>query len=745
MPICGFVLPDGTTCKQEFKKADAARLLRNHKAKMSHWPNPSKGLHARSGDTSLDMLAGIATNQSLAAPEPALTPAIPSLADMSNSLSIWNRSIAELPTDCLEIIDPPKPGSPTKLCTEHVNKYGVATPGCWAISVPHKDSSGDHSLTDAELRSKYQPMCEASGKRLTAIIRYSDPDMDPMTRLDEVVGDLLNLKVAKLADPGSAVPPGLTIKELLTKVDPTNGTALMLATDPERWGIQTKEQADKLFSAIVGAGFKYDADLPGGSNDYLSQRSVVSAAEARDIKNGTQPEHTAALMFMLPVYTAGTGTHIDLFGPANNLPTGAAGWQGHGTTYMNFGPREVTSILDGWFKSLADANNDPYLKRVLACETPDLVGQAVPKFETKVACAYFPTLRQMAEAAKFGLPTHFHACTPGTSYAINPYVDHTFRNYSYLDESKRLVTPPKFSITYDWLGRDMISPNAQPPGLPANFTYTTRTKLDDAASVAFNGEPTLTIQYDHTPAAGYKYDPDVNPTLIMPYPAQLFIATSSVPKSGLGLWTSVSVPEGALLCEYTGTLMFGQDSVPSMRKQYPPSMAWDQRHTWQLYSQRLEREPANRKRKRSAPPARNHWSVLAINATDHGSGAGFVNSVFWKEYATNAAAEKSFGDDCSEFKQNLDEYNRLTALLKSQREKRQAQLQLNELRQAKFNGIEPKTPNVRAIIIFDGGNKQPRLFWQATRNISRGDELLCLGYDHPVEMGTRPRIKWPRT
>ena len=164
---------------------------------------------------------------------------------------------------------------------------------------------------------------------------------------------------------------------------------------------------------------------------------------------------------------------------------------------------------------------------------------------------------------------------------------------------------------------------------------------------------------------------------------------------------------------------------------------------WSLRNE-VSKEACATSRKRKRAPTRHHWLVLAINATNHGRGAGFVNSVFWKEYGTDAQAAKSFGADCSEFKKNLDEYNALAAQAK-RKPRRGTQEMLSTLRRDKFNGNEPKMPNVRAIIIFDYGTKQPRLFWQATRNISRGDELLCLGYDHPVEMGTRPRIKWPRT
>jgi len=58
-------------------------------------------------------------------------------------------------------------------------------------------------------------------------------------------------------------------------------------------------------------------------------------------------------------------------------------------------------------------------------------------------------------------------------------------------------------------------------------------------------------------------------------------------------------------------------------------------------------------------------------------------------------------------------------------------------------GHELQTPNVQAVLIYDDGNGQPRLFWKATRFISRCDELLCLGYFIDATIGKPPTIKWP--
>ena len=68
---------------------------------------------------------------------------------------------------------------------------------------------------------------------------------------------------------------------------------------------------------------------------------------------------------------------------------------------------------------------------------------------------------------------------------------------------------------------------------------------------------------------------------------------------------------------------------------------------------------------------------------------------------------------------------------------------LEKLKEAN-GGHELQTPNVQAVLIYDDGNGQPRLFWKATRFISRCDELLCLGYTIDEIIGKPPTIDWPQ-
>jgi hypothetical protein len=205
-------------------------------------------------------------------------------------------------------------------------------------------------------------------------------------------------------------------------------------------------------------------DLPGGRNDYLSQRDVVSQ---------TQSEHNAALLVLCVLGLMGTGHHIDLFGPASNLPVGAAGLIMWGLVYIHIAPRADTQRQ--WFHDLATANADAYLNREITNGTPDPVGLAVGPLDSTVAYAHFPTPNQMRDAAKLGLSTHWHAAPAGTHYALQPNTDHAFRNQSYMNKHKCMVTPLKVSITYDWMPVDGLKSDAPPLHLPADFEYLAQT------------------------------------------------------------------------------------------------------------------------------------------------------------------------------------------------------------------------------------------------------------------------------
>ena len=95
---------------------------------------------------------------------------------------------------------------------------------------------------------------------------------------------------------------------------------------------------------IADTGCVHADDLPGGRNDYLSQRDVVSQ---------TQSEHNAALLVLCVLGLMGTGHHIDLFGPASNLPVGAAGLIMWGLVYIHMAPRAMTQ--QRWFPYLFHA------------------------------------------------------------------------------------------------------------------------------------------------------------------------------------------------------------------------------------------------------------------------------------------------------------------------------------------------------------------------------------------------------
>ena len=106
------------------------------------------------------------------------------------------------------------------------------------------------------------------------------------------------------------------------------------------------------------------------------------------------------------------------------------------------------------------------------------------------------------------------------------------------------------------------------------------------------------------------------------FPSQLYIATSGIPNSGKGMWVSTTVPKGALICEFTGTLVFGQDTPAGKRRDFPPSKILADPHTWRLLGQKEWDPPVA-----GDPKVDDTWFVLAITAKDEGSGAGFVNSV----------------------------------------------------------------------------------------------------------------------
>ena len=164
--------------------------------------------------------------------------------------------------------------------------------------------------------------------------------------------------------------------------------------------------------------------------------------------------------------------------------------------------------------------------------------------------------------------------------------------------------------------------------------------------------------------------------LILPFPAQLYVATSGLPNAGLGLWTSVSIPAGALVCEFTGKLTFAQDSKYRARGVFPQSKLWDDRHTWQIHDQREEAAiDASREQSDEVQAAKRvlddwqSWFVLAFDAASCGSGAGFVNSVYWNEdYDSNADANDLFRRDCDKFKAVIEQRDTLKAQRKAIRQ-----------------------------------------------------------------------------
>ena len=704
------------------------RLFIAHKRKF-HWGQANKG----APDPGL--LALVAAAELV--PEVAAAAAVPPVPTPPQPDPCLDWSTASLPTAApyMHLAGVPLPETPAYLCTEHIAGDGTPTAGCFAVVVPFKDSTQYYLQPDSAIRAKFGPICVEQNRQLTAIIRYGDPEASDVDRARRVLKDTLKTKLYTLAREVVKESP-LTVEDFISGQFQWDLTRpLQLSTDPETWGIKTGKKTDALYQAIVDCGFKNAADVPGGANDYLSQLDTVSEAESEDAKNGTQTEHNGATMVMGVVGWAGTCYHNDLYGPGKNLVVGAAGCQLLGLSYVHLIPRMLAL---GWYQTLMNENNDAYLRRLFNDQTPDLVGDSVDPGQIKVSSAQFPTPRQLANAhASFGLPIHSHPLPPGSSYSLQPDVDHSFSNHRYRDpDTKLLVTPPKLSITFDWMGVDALKPDAPPLGLPVDFTYLAKTKLDDTVKVAFSRPTALEIKYSHKPVVFDDESKEVIGEVTLLFPSQLYIATSGIPNSGKGMWVSTTVPVGALICEFTGTLVFGQDTPAGKRRDFPPSKILADPHTWRLLGQKEWDPPVD-----GDPKVDDTWFVLAITAKDEGSGAGYVNSVFWKDgYASDAQAEELFPQDVDNYEQKINTYLKSKATLKdkkaSQQDHRQAQRDLDKLGALHI-------PNVRPLLLFDHGNGQPRLFWQAIRKINRCDELLCLAYPPPHRVGDPTKIEWP--
>ncbi len=101
------------------------------------------------------------------------------------------------------------------------------------------------------------------------------------------------------------------------------------------------------------------------------------------------------------------------------------------------------------------------------------------------------------------------------------------------------------------------------------------------------------------------------------------------------------------------------------------------------------------------------WFVLAFDATSCGSGAGFVNSVYWNEtYDSDADANDLFRRDCDNYKKKLEERDQLKArratlqkdMGKNRRKVRDIDVALVQLKAAN-GGHELQTPNVQAVLM----------------------------------------------
>ena len=671
MPVrfCDRLKDDGQTCNRRFHDL---RLLREHK----------RYVHGRAPlvtpNTGLLALA--------AAADDAVPPVPPPQPDPR-----WDWSTASLPTAApyMHLADVPSPETAAYLCTQHVAGDGSCTAGCFAVVVPFKDSTQYHLQSDSAIRAKFGP-CVEQDRSLTAIIRYGDPDANHVERARTVLTDTLKTKLCTLTREVPKESP-LTVDDFISGQFQWDLTRpLQLSTDPETWGIKTGAKTNALYQAIVDSGFKNPADVPGGANDYLSQLDTVSEAESEDARNGTQTEHNGATMVMGVAGWDGTCFHNDLFGPGKNLVVGAAGCQLVGTSYVHLLPR---MLAIGWYRTLMKDNNDAYFKRLFNDQTPDLVGDSVVPGQIKVSSARFPTPRQLANAhERFGLPIHSHPLPPGSSYSLQPGVDHSFSNHRYIDAFRKLlVKPPKLSITFDWMGVDALKPDAPPLGLPVDFTYLVKTELDDTVKAAFSECTALEIKYSHKPVVFDDTNKAVREVTLL-FPSQLYIATSGIPNSGKGMWVSTTVPKGALICEFTGTLVFAQDTPEGKRRAFPPSKILADPHTWRLLEQKEWDPPVD-----GDPPVDATWFVLAIAAKNRGSGAGYVNSVFWNTgYATDAKAEELFPREVEEYERKIDTYLESKATLKdpkaSQKARNHARRDLDKLGGAAHTQRSPSPP-----------------------------------------------------
>ena len=551
---CNLPLDDGQLCTRKFK---CNRLFAAHKHK-GHWRRANQ-VTPESG-----LLALMAAATAVPPPQPDLC---------------LDWSIASLPTAApyMLLADVPPPETPAYLCTQHVAGDGSCTAGCFAVVVPYKDSTQYHLQSDSAIRANFGPICVKQERQLTAIIRYGDPDANHVERARTVLTATLKTKLCTLTSEVPKESP-LTVDDFISGQFQWDLTRpLQLSTDPETWGINTGRKTNALYQAIVDSGFKNAADVPGGANDYLSQLDTVSEAESEDARNGTQTEHNGATMVMGVAGWDGTCFHNDLFGPGKNLVVGAAGCQLVGTSYVHLLPR---MLAIGWYNTLMEENDDAYLTRLFNDQTPDLVGDSVVPGQIKVSSARFPTPRQLANAhERFGLPIHSHPLPPGSSYSLQPGVDHSFSNHRYIDSFRKLVVkPPKLSITFNWMGVDALKPDAPPLGLPVDFTYLVKTELDDTVKAAFPESTALEIKYSHKPVVFDDTNKAVREVTLL-VPSQLYIATSGIPNSGKGMWVSTTVPKGALICEFTGTLVFAQDTPEGKRRAFPPSKILADPHT----------------------------------------------------------------------------------------------------------------------------------------------------------------------
>ena len=175
MRVCDFKFPDGTTCKKEFKTADAVQQRSRHRAlHFKSFATHRSGLPVPTGVATcpgLEVLAAAATIH--AAPEP---PNINNHSDQQpdpppRSIdSSMNRSLADLPTKdpFMEVVGVPPPGTKAYLCVEHIpTGGGKAEPGCYAFVVPFADPDGYYACPNDQIRAF------APSKSATAVAKHS--------------------------------------------------------------------------------------------------------------------------------------------------------------------------------------------------------------------------------------------------------------------------------------------------------------------------------------------------------------------------------------------------------------------------------------------------------------------------------------------------------------------------------------------------------------------------------------------